>query len=62
LGSCGISYLAVLVVAIGAFAFGSIYYGSLGEPWKKPAMIDPAEAKMSPVLFITGFIAELIMA
>lgn len=58
----GVSYLAVLIAAIGAFIFGSIYYGSLGKPWMKAAKIDPAEATMSASLFVTSFICELIMA
>lgn len=58
----GISYLAVLIAAIGAFVFGSIYYGSLSKPWMKAAKINPGEANMSPALFITSFVAELVMA
>lgn len=58
----GISYLAVLIAAIGAFVFGAIYYGALGKPWMKAARIDPAEANMSASLFITSFICELVMA
>ncbi len=58
----GISYLAVLIAAIAAFVFGAVYYGTLGKPWMKAARIDPAQANMSPVLFITSFVAELIMA
>lgn len=58
----GISYLAVLIAAIVAFVFGAVYYGALGKPWMKAARIDPSEANMSPVLFITSFVAELVMA
>ncbi|MEX0347506.1 MAG: DUF1761 domain-containing protein [Rhizobiaceae bacterium] len=58
----GISYLAVLIAAIAAFVFGAVYYGALGKPWMKAARIDPAQANMSPVLFITSFAAELVMA
>jgi hypothetical protein len=57
-----VNYLAILVAAIAAFVFGAVYYGTLGKPWMKAARIDPATAKMSPVLFITSFICELIMA
>jgi Protein of unknown function (DUF1761) len=58
----GINYLAVLVAAIAAFVAGAVYYGALGKPWMKAARINPADAKMSPVLFITSFVCELIMA
>lgn len=58
----GISYIAVLVAAIAAFVFGAVYYGVLGKPWMKAARIDPAGAKMSPALFITSFVCELVMA
>lgn len=58
----GINYLAVVVAAVAAFVFGAVYYGSLGKPWMKAARIDPAEAKMSPMLFIVSFVSELIMA
>ncbi len=58
----GISYLAVLIAAIAAFVFGSVYYGVLGKPWMKAARIDPASAKMSPVLLVTSFACELVMA
>lgn len=47
----GTNYLAVLVAAIAAFAFGAVYYGVLSEPRKRAAGI-----------FILAFIAELAMA
>lgn len=58
----GTNYLAIVAAAVAAFVFGAIYYGALGKPWMKAARIDPADAKMSPVLFVTSFVAELIMA
>ena len=58
----GISYLAVLLAAVAGFAVGSVYYGLLAKPWMKAARIDPQEAVMSPALFATSFIAELVMA
>lgn len=57
-----VDYLAVLVAAAAAFVFGAVYYGVLGKPWMKAARIDPAEAKMSAGLFVTSFVAELVMA
>lgn len=58
----GISYVAVVAAALAGFVFGAAYYGLLGKPWMKAARIDPAEARMSAGLFVTGFLAELVMA
>jgi Protein of unknown function (DUF1761) len=63
----GLNYLAVLMAAIGAFAFGSIYYGLLGKPWrvalgKTEAESEGSAGKVSPVPFAVAFIAELVMA
>ena len=58
----GLNYLAILAAAVAAFIFGSVYYGTLGKPWMTAARIKPEEAKMEPSLFITSFVAELIMA
>lgn len=56
----GMNYLAIVVAAVVAFAFGALYYGLLGKPWMKAARI--SEAKPSPALFVTSFVAELVMA
>ena len=58
----GANYIAILVAAIAAYLAGAIYYGWLGKTWMKAARIDPAEAKMSLPLMITGFVCELVMA
>jgi hypothetical protein len=63
----GLNYVAVVVAAIGAFAFGSAYYGILGKRWMAALGKTEAEAKgqagkISPVPFIVCFIAELVMA
>ena len=58
----GANYIAILAAAVAAYLAGAIYYGWLGKTWMKAARIDPADAKMSPVLMATGFICELIMA
>ncbi|WP_163265464.1 DUF1761 domain-containing protein [Chelativorans alearense] len=58
----GMNYLAILVAAVAAFAFGAVYYMALGKPWMKAARLKPEEMKMSPVPFITSFAAELIIA
>ncbi|MBV9052623.1 MAG: DUF1761 domain-containing protein [Hyphomicrobiales bacterium] len=63
----GLNYLAVLVAAIGAFAFGAVYYGVLGKSWmaalgKTQAELKGPDGKMSPLPFVLSFIAELVMA
>ena len=58
----GANYIAILAAAVAAYLAGAIYYGWMGKTWMKAARIDPADAKMSPVLMATGFICELIMA
>jgi len=63
----GINYLAVLVAAIVAFAFGAIWYGVLSKPWMKAAGIDKETVEATSksdmtFLMISTFVAQLIMA
>jgi hypothetical protein len=58
----GINYLAIILAAIAGFVVGAAYYGTLSKPWMKAARIDPASATMSASLFVTTFLAELVMA
>jgi len=58
----GMNYLAILAAAVAAFAFGAVYYTALSKPWIRAARLKPEEMKMSPVPFVTSFVAELIMA
>jgi hypothetical protein len=58
----GINYLAVILAAIAGFVVGAAYYGTLSKPWMKAARIDPASSTMSASLFVTTFLAELVMA
>jgi hypothetical protein len=63
----GLNFLAILAAAIGAFLFGSAYYGVLGKSWTaalgrtQTGMTGP-DGKVSPLPFIIAFIAELVMA
>lgn len=57
----GMNYLAIIVAAIGAFAFGAAYYGVLSKPWIKAVRRDPSGMSMSAALF-NSFICELVMA
>jgi hypothetical protein len=60
----GINYLAIVIAAAGAFAFGGIYYHLLADHWMKAigfSKKNMPKKKSSTPLIIT-FIAELIMA
>ncbi|MGE0501094.1 MAG: DUF1761 domain-containing protein [Rhizobiaceae bacterium] len=58
----GVNWLAVLVAAIAAFAFGAAWYMSLSKPWMKASRIDPLKGERSIVPFVVSFIGLLIMA
>ena len=63
----GLNYLAVFVAAVGAFAFGAVYYGLLGKSWmaalgKTEAELKGPRGKVSPFPFILSFLAEFVMA
>ncbi len=62
----GINYLAVILAAAAGFAFGSLYYMTLGKAWmaalgKTESEIKGA-GKMSPLPFIIAAVAQLVMA
>lgn len=58
----GMNYLAILVAAAAAFAFGAVYYMTLSKPWIRASGIDPSKMKPGAAPFVTSFAAELIMA
>ena len=62
----GINYLAVIVAAVASFAFGSVYYMTLGKAWMAALGKTEAElkgdGKMSPLPFIIAAAAQLVMA
>lgn len=58
----GVNYLAVLIAAVLAFAFGAAYYGVLSTPWMKAARITPAGGPPLAPLLVTSFVCELVMA
>ncbi|KFB08787.1 DUF1761 domain-containing protein [Nitratireductor basaltis] len=58
----GMNFIAIVVAAAAAFLFGGAYYGAVSKRWLKAARIDPGEARMTPVHFITSIVGELIMA
>ena len=61
-----INYLAIPVAAIASFAFGAVWYMQLSKPWMASLGKTEAELKAahqgSPVPFIVGFLAQLVMA
>ena len=64
-----INYLPMLVAAIVSFAFGAVWYGSLGKQWMaardvSAADMEKAKAEMGPipVPYIVAFVALLVMA
>ena len=60
-------FLAVIVAAIAAFAFGATYYMALAKPWMAAAGIEvgpdgkPVDAE-SPVPYIVSFVCILLVA
>jgi hypothetical protein len=61
-----VNYVSVIVAAIAAFAFGAVWYMSLGKQWmaalgktEKDLMPD---GKQDPVPFIVTIIMQLVMA
>ena len=57
----GISYLAVLIAAVAAFAFGAAWYGVLGKRWMA-AVGMTEQPTPSPAPFIIAFVCQLFMA
>ena len=60
-------YLNVIAAAIGAFAFGAVWYTTMAKPWMAAAGIEmDANGRPmgsgSPMPFVIGFIAMLLVA
>lgn len=57
----GIDYLAVVVAAVAAYIFGSVWYMTLAKPWLAAVgFTDPP--KPAPAPFIIAFVAQLVIA
>ena len=60
-------FLAVIVAAVGTFAFGALWYGLLSSPWKADSGVplgadgNPVNAK-SPTPYLISFIAMVLVA
>ena len=58
----GTNYLAVIVAAAAAWAWGAAWYGVLGSRWMKAARIDPDALTMRAGPFVLSFVADLAIA
>lgn len=56
----GMNYLAVLIAAVAAYAWGAAYYMTLSKQWL--AAVGLTEAKRSAAPFVISFIAVVVMA
>lgn len=56
----GLNYLAILIAAVAAFAWGAAYYMTLSKQWL--AAVGQVEPNKSPVPFVISFVALLVMA
>jgi hypothetical protein len=58
----GTNYLAVIVAAAAAWAWGAAWYGILGRRWMQAARIDPTAVTTRPGPSILSFVADLVIA
>jgi len=60
----GLNYLAVLIAAVAAFAWGAAYYMTLSRQWLAAVGMTKEQLgeKRSPVPFAISFVALLVMA
>ncbi|MBV8393777.1 MAG: DUF1761 domain-containing protein [Alphaproteobacteria bacterium] len=56
----GVNYLAVLIAAVAAYAWGAAYYMTLSKQWL--AAVGLTQPNRSPAPFIISFVALLVMA
>lgn len=60
----GLNFLAILLAAVAAFAWGAIYYTSLSKQWLAAVGMTKEQLgqKRSPVPFVISFVALVVMA
>jgi Protein of unknown function (DUF1761) len=60
----GLNYLAVLFAAAAGFAFGAVYYTTLGHRWMRALgkTKEDIERNKSPMPFIIAAVAQVLMA
>jgi len=56
----GTNYLAVLIAALAAYGWGTVYYMTLSKQWL--AAVELTEIKRSATPFVISFISLLVMA
>jgi hypothetical protein len=56
----GLNYLAILIAAVAAFAWGAAYYMTLSRQWL--AAVGRVEPNKSTVPFVISFVALIVMA
>jgi hypothetical protein len=56
----GLNYLAILIAAVAAFAWGAAYYTTLSRQWL--AAVGRVEPNKSPTPFIISFVALIVMS
>jgi hypothetical protein len=60
----GLNFLAIVIAALAAFAWGAIYYMSLSKQWLAAVGItkEQMQTGRSPAPFIISFVALIVMA
>jgi len=60
----GLNYLAIVIAALAAFAWGAIYYMTLSKQWLAAVGItrEQMQTGRSPAPFIISFVALVVMA
>lgn len=58
----GIDLVAVLAAAVASFAAGAVWYGLFGKPWARAARLTETELRLRPLLLVTSFLCQLLMA
>jgi Protein of unknown function (DUF1761) len=56
----GLNFLAILIAAVAAFAWGAAYYMTLSRQWL--AAVGRTEPNKSPTPFIISFVALVVMS
>ena len=56
----GMNYLAILIAAVAAFAWGAAYYMTLSKQWL--AAVGRTEPNKSPAPFVISFVALIVMS
>jgi hypothetical protein len=56
----GLNFLAILIAAVAAFAWGAAYYMTLSRQWL--AAVGRTEPNKSPAPFIISFVALVVMS